>query len=135
MVIMVQPQYPAGIYLLKVDNKNTRTRCEICSKLTIKTPEQLHWSRSDSSVSIINFEHVIAGWLKVFTLVLNFFLWRRQNENKKFHLSNKAKIYEKPGYYTVIIFLFMEWIVGYTKPVFSCSKSTMGTSEQYLKSV
>ena len=31
---------PAGIYLLKVNNRNTRTRCEICSKLTIKTPEQ-----------------------------------------------------------------------------------------------
>ena len=30
---------PAVIYLLKVDNRNTRTRCEICSKLTIKTPE------------------------------------------------------------------------------------------------
>ena len=28
---------PAGIYLLKV-NKNTRTRCGICSKSTIKTP-------------------------------------------------------------------------------------------------
>ena len=32
--------YPAGIYLLKVNNRNTRTRCEICSKLTIKTPER-----------------------------------------------------------------------------------------------
>ena len=31
---------PAGIYLLKVKNRNTRTRCEICSKLTIKTPER-----------------------------------------------------------------------------------------------
>ena len=31
--------FPAGIYLLKVNNSNTRTRCEICSKLTIKTPE------------------------------------------------------------------------------------------------
>ena len=30
---------PAGIYLLKVNNRNTRTRCEMCSKLTIKTPE------------------------------------------------------------------------------------------------
>ena len=27
----------AGIYLLKVNNRNTRTRCELCSKLTIKT--------------------------------------------------------------------------------------------------
>ena len=33
---------PAGIYLLKVNNRNTRTRCEICSKLTIKTPERRH---------------------------------------------------------------------------------------------
>ena len=31
---------PAGIYLLKVKNRNTRTRCEINSKLTIKTPER-----------------------------------------------------------------------------------------------
>ena len=28
----------AGIYLLKVNNRNTRTKCKICSKLTIKTP-------------------------------------------------------------------------------------------------
>ena len=32
--------YPAGIYLLKINNRNTRTRCKKCSKLTIKTPEQ-----------------------------------------------------------------------------------------------
>ena len=31
------------IYLFKVNNRNTRTRCEICSKLTIKTPERRHW--------------------------------------------------------------------------------------------
>ena len=48
--------FPAGIYLLKVSSKNTRTRSEICSKLTIKTP--------CSSVSIVNFEHVIAGWVR-----------------------------------------------------------------------
>ena len=31
--------YPAGNYLFKVNNGNTRLMCEICSKLTIKTPE------------------------------------------------------------------------------------------------
>ena len=30
----------AKIYLLKVNNRNTRKRNEICSKLTIKTPER-----------------------------------------------------------------------------------------------
>ena len=47
--------YPAGNYMFKVNNGNTRTKCEICSKLTIKTP--------GSSVSIVNFEHVITGWV------------------------------------------------------------------------
>ena len=28
--------FPAGDYMFKVKNRNTRTRCEICSKLTIK---------------------------------------------------------------------------------------------------
>ena len=49
MLIM---QYPAGIYLLKVNNRNTRTRCEICLKLTIKIPERRHWR------FIVNFEHI-----------------------------------------------------------------------------
>ena len=48
---------PADIYLLKVDNRNTRTGFEICLKLTIKTPER----RRRSSVSIVNFEQVNAG--------------------------------------------------------------------------
>ena len=33
---------PAHIYLFKVNYRNTRKRCEICSKLTIKTPERRH---------------------------------------------------------------------------------------------
>ena len=47
-------QNPAGIYLFKVNNRNTRTRCEICSKLTYFTP--------CSSISIVSFEQVNAGW-------------------------------------------------------------------------
>ena len=31
---------PVGNYIFKVNNRNTRIRCEICSKLTIKTPER-----------------------------------------------------------------------------------------------
>ena len=30
--------FPVGIYLFKVNNKNTRKRCEISSKLTKKLP-------------------------------------------------------------------------------------------------
>ena len=35
-----QGSIPAGNYMFKVNNRNTRTRCEICSKLTIKTSER-----------------------------------------------------------------------------------------------
>ena len=68
--------FPAGNYMFKVNNRNTRTRCEICSKLTIKTPERRYlyplktsenlwfsdvfrgyrWRRS--GVFIVNFEHI-----------------------------------------------------------------------------
>ena len=47
---------PACIYLLKVNNRNSETICEICSKLTIKKPERRHWRRS--GVFIVDFEHM-----------------------------------------------------------------------------
>ena len=47
---------PPVIYLRKVSNRNTKTRCEICSKLTINTPERRQWCRS--GVFIVNFEHI-----------------------------------------------------------------------------
>ena len=40
--------YPAGIYLLKVNNRNTRERCERCSKLTIKISESLSFTESNT---------------------------------------------------------------------------------------
>ena len=60
-----------GIYLLKVNNRNTRTRHEIYSKLTIKTPERRHWLRS--GVFIVSFEHTLHHLL-VFLLLLLFLL-------------------------------------------------------------
>ena len=66
----------AGNYIFKVNNRNTRTRCEICSKLTkkipkrrhgrrsgiftvnfaIKIPKRRHWRRS--GIFVVNFEHI-----------------------------------------------------------------------------
>ena len=40
--------------MFKVNKRNIGTRCEICSKLIIKTPERRH----RSGVLIINFEHI-----------------------------------------------------------------------------
>ena len=41
-----------SIYQFIMNNSNTKKRCEICSKITIKTPEQR------STVFILNFEDV-----------------------------------------------------------------------------
>ena len=41
---------PANVYFLKVNDRNARKKCEICSNLTIKT--------RFSSVSIIDFEQI-----------------------------------------------------------------------------
>ena len=61
--------YPDGNYMFKVDNRNTRTRCEICSKLTVKTPERRNWRRS--GVFILNFEHTIHINLVLLLLTLS----------------------------------------------------------------
>ena len=56
---------PANISLFKI-NKNTRKRCEICSKLTIKTPERCNCHRP--GVFIVNSGHFtvsIAGFEQV----------------------------------------------------------------------
>ena len=45
-----------NVYLFKFNNRDSRKRCEICSKLTIKTPERLQWRRS--GVFMVNFEHI-----------------------------------------------------------------------------
>ena len=51
---------PTNVYQFKVNNRN-RKRCEICSKLTIKTPERRHWRRPDFFIA--NFEHILRVFL------------------------------------------------------------------------
>ena len=61
-----QPAIPCPF---KVNNRNTKTRCEICSKLIIKTPQRCHWRRS--SVYFVNFEHVSHLFLVFLLLTLS----------------------------------------------------------------
>ena len=52
---------PAGIYLLKVSNRNTRTKVWNMFKVNNKHQNDANCS----SVSIVNFEYIIAGWGKL----------------------------------------------------------------------
>ena len=69
LALLKQQHYPVGICLPKVNSRNIRTRCKICSKLTINTPE-LHWWRG-SGVFIVNFEHISPLVLVFLLLTLN----------------------------------------------------------------
>ena len=64
MVLTVQ-SLPENIYLLKVTNKSTRKRCEMCSKLTLKTPERRQWTYFTPFCSgfIVYFEQVNVSWV------------------------------------------------------------------------
>ena len=55
-------------YFFKVNRKSIK-RCEICSKLTIKTPKRRQWCRS--GVSIVNFGHISHFFLVFLLLTLN----------------------------------------------------------------
>ena len=65
---------PVNVYLLKVNDRNARKRCEICSNLTIKTPF--------SSVPIIGFEYInisreykpLASFISFYTTSKSFIL-------------------------------------------------------------
>ena len=51
---ITEANFPAGNRIPKVSNRNTRRRCDICPKLTIKTPER---PQRRSGVFIVNFGH------------------------------------------------------------------------------
>ena len=76
MPYKVKRDYPANIYLIKFNNRNTRKKCEICPKLAMKTSEQSHVNDVDlvlllltlnifhtfSSFSIVDFAQVNISW-------------------------------------------------------------------------
>ena len=109
----------AGIYLLKVNNGNTKTMCEICSKLIIKTPEQRRWRHSLVFIININIFHTLfcflcwlwksKCWLwsdtKMMTLLFHSLhysfhwapiYWRSfKNRQNRLYFSKKVKSYKK----------------------------------------
>ena len=55
--------------IFKVNNRTTGSRCEIYSKLTLKTPERRKWSRS--RVFIVKFERISYLGLVFLSLTLS----------------------------------------------------------------
>ena len=65
-MLTIKTTDPANTYLFKVNNRNTRERCEICSRLAIKTPDGRL-----SGISIANFEQISHLFLVFLLLTLN----------------------------------------------------------------
>ena len=104
--------FQAGIYLLKVDNRNTRTRCKVCSKLTIKTSERRHWLRS--GFFIVNFEyisHLVVAFLLPVGLrefFINVYIQTRQKILVKPSIQNFIRTWGIWGSY-LVTFCFETW--------------------------
>ena len=77
--------YPVDdVCLFKVNNENTETICEICSKLIIKTTERCHWRHwTDftycSVVSIVNSEQVNPACMVNISLYFLSYLYSTSN--------------------------------------------------------
>ena len=94
--------FPANMYLfkVKVNSRSTRKRCEICLKITIKTPGRDQQRRS--GIFVFKFEHTSHLFLVFLLLTLNkymlagypwtiyfqnpIFLWSSSHHNHKMKL-------------------------------------------------
>ena len=82
--LLLQPIFPANIYLFKFNNRNIRKRCEIYSKLTIKHQNNvndialvfllltLKYFKSFSYVSIVDFKQVNFSLEPVYTTAVDY---------------------------------------------------------------
>ena len=85
---------PSKYYLFKVNNRNSKKRYEICSKLAIKTPERCQWRYF--GFSIVNLEH-ISHFFLIFTVDLGQLIpWNWTNnvqlQGRSGHLRHQSKV-------------------------------------------
>ena len=132
---------PAGNYIFKVNNRNTRARCEICSKITIKNN-----ARRRSGVFVVNFE-LWAGkcqfgllftsiWLIFSVWNIHFTIFHQSSAGLCFFNQFDGDRWSDNLNVTNILKDFhMKRLLDYTQLKFTCSKSTIETLEKGVKYV
>ena len=98
---------PADIYLLKVNKRNTRTRCEICSKLTIKTPERRRW------LNVLSNNSTNFCLASLFPFFSQCYLIKHFPSKRKF--TNFLFLWKL---WTEIFFKVIDWITDFAENVF-----------------
>ena len=81
---------PAANYMFKVDNRNTRTRCQICSKLTMKTPErrQIYKNYQNFHCFIYSNEN-LQIWCLLLSPQVKYGHWKNRARLRRFLCSNR----------------------------------------------
>ena len=105
----IERDHSAGIYLLKVNNRNTRTSCEICLKLTIKIPERRHWRCS--GIFIVSFEYISHLFLVFLLLTLNMKLLAGQQHE----MGESTYVADAAVYLLMILLQHFQWLCRYRK--------------------
>ena len=104
---------PAGNYMFKVNNRNTRTRLEICSKFTMKTPERRQWpvlvflllTLSKKMPSGMNQEQLKLSCLICFPTLLT---ERPSNATITHDYNFQEKVAEKNFFFNILTF-YIQW--------------------------
>ena len=117
---------PFGNYVFKVNNKSTKTRCEIYFNLTTKTPEWRHWHRS--GIFIVNFKHVLhlvlvfllsalSKYMPAGSWYICFWFWPFRNSSQKLiqrgiHVAYMWCVCRETSYFML---MRISWYVCYVK--------------------
>ena len=111
--------FQAGNYMFKVNNRNPRARCEICSKLTLTTQERRPWRSSG-----VSFEHSLPGWLTTTQYKVTYFrkMYRSSHRKcfvKKVALKNFAYFTGRQLCWSLLI-IKLQTLRPSTQVLFSC---------------
>ena len=113
---MIPNKYQVGIYLLKISNRNIRTWCEICSKLTLKTPKRRQWLKPLTIFAKkfhVDVRPSSMGWslglvlADVFLVELKMYFHSRCIRRLKVFTAGKMSVF---GVFLVLIFPHLDWI-------------------------
>ena len=96
--------------MFKINNRNTAARCEMCSKLTIKTPEQRQWRRC--CVFSVNFEYILHLVLVILMLTFSRYMQPGtlpstsfKERGPSFHKSCDVKVFFNEVFSRSVLFL------------------------------
>ena len=140
---MIPNKYQVSTYLLKVSNRNIRTWCETCSKLTIKTPKRRQWLKPltiFAKSSIVDVRPDSMGWslglvlADVFMVELKIYFHSRYIRRLKVFTAGKVSVF---GVFLVLISSHLDWMRRDTEylSIFSLNARKYGPEKPLIQTL